>query len=718
MNKDMGLIADFDVAECIASSTLSSEEVAHTLDFAWAIKWEGSDIRARLCVRGFNQIVKDLDHTFASTPVLLILKLLIVLALSMSWCIFTFDITTAFLHASLDPTDDPIYVWPPVEYFPFREVIWKLKRAVYGLRTAPREWQDHFAEQLQAMGFKRLKSDGNVYVHTHLQVIVLAYVDDLMVFGNKDHIFIIKTKLNSVFLIKETGNLNNEGSKVRFLGRILQRKDCGILMYEDENYYMEILKEHSMEKCKETNTPSPATSTPTADAEDLVDTDRHSLYRRTVGKLQWQVPVRPDMAFTVKELARKLNGPTESDFKQLKHLLRYLKGSLHYKLYLKPDLNLAPGEKHNFILPAYVDANWAGCVLTRKSSSGLHLEFLGAPIHFISKTQAVRALSSAESELYGIGAGIAESLHVRSFLMEAGIAKSVLIEVWTDSTAAKSIAMSYGTSRKTRHIELKYLYMQDLVLQGLVKIKKVPGEQNPPDIFTKHVKLEVLRRHLHRVGLTVTVEQDIYMIACISSCGSAAFFETPASSSLSRADQTSSEMSSGAASSAQSKGRALHSIMKRDRSPKRDRSEMEATSSGAAASAGAASTLGAGETIETTSVAGSTQEAGPFMHEVPMDVPDDIQTDIQDPLSDMVDAEVEAFIDHRKTHSGEWEVIRTEEEIASMHHDLESFFNNQQGKDYWFQNGVTMQSALHDWFKTAFNQSFRCLLYTSPSPRD
>ena len=135
--------------------SLSSEEIAHALDFTWAIKWKGSDIRARLCVRGFNQIVKDLDHTFASTPVLLILKLLIVLALSMSWCIFTFDITTAFLHASLDPNDDLIYVWPPVEYFPFREVIWKLKRAVYGLRAAPREWEDHFAEQLQAMGFKR-----------------------------------------------------------------------------------------------------------------------------------------------------------------------------------------------------------------------------------------------------------------------------------------------------------------------------------------------------------------------------------------------------------------------------------------------------------------------------------------------------------------------------------------------------------------------------------
>ena len=68
--------------------------------------------------RGFNQIIKDLDSTFASTLVLIMLKLLVVLSLSIGWSIFTYDITTAFLHALLDPNDDPIFVWPPVEYFP------------------------------------------------------------------------------------------------------------------------------------------------------------------------------------------------------------------------------------------------------------------------------------------------------------------------------------------------------------------------------------------------------------------------------------------------------------------------------------------------------------------------------------------------------------------------------------------------------------------------
>ena len=80
-------------------------------------------------------------------------------------------------------------------------------------------------------------------------------------------------------------------------------------MYEDTNYYMNILKEHNLANCKEANTPSPQQQIQSSDSEDAVDEARHSLYRRTVGKLQWEVPVRPDLAFTVKELARFLNAP-------------------------------------------------------------------------------------------------------------------------------------------------------------------------------------------------------------------------------------------------------------------------------------------------------------------------------------------------------------------------------------------------------------------------
>ena len=76
-------------------------------------------------------------------------------------------------------------MYPPVEFYPDagKPVVWQLQRAMYGLRSAPRDWQDHFASVLQGLQYHRLQSDPNLYVHYDHMVILLAYVDDLMIFG-------------------------------------------------------------------------------------------------------------------------------------------------------------------------------------------------------------------------------------------------------------------------------------------------------------------------------------------------------------------------------------------------------------------------------------------------------------------------------------------------------------------------------------------------------
>lgn len=68
------------------------------------------------------------------------------------------NITTALQHALLNPDEPPA----PEEYYPGKTILWKAKRAVYGLRNAPRDWQDHFTSELTKSGFRRMKSDGKV----------------------------------------------------------------------------------------------------------------------------------------------------------------------------------------------------------------------------------------------------------------------------------------------------------------------------------------------------------------------------------------------------------------------------------------------------------------------------------------------------------------------------------------------------------------------------
>ena len=96
-------------------------------------------------------------------------------------------------------------------------------------------------------------------------------------------------------------------------------------------------------------------------------------------------------------------------------------GIKHYKLTIEPTTTLRENTNNIMDLDVYVDADWAGCPTTGKPTSGFNIHFLGTTVAFGSRTQATVALSSAESELYAVCAGVNEGLHLRNFLLESNI---------------------------------------------------------------------------------------------------------------------------------------------------------------------------------------------------------------------------------------------------------------------------------------------------------
>ena len=151
-------------------------------------------------------------------------------------------------------------------------------------------------------------------------------------------------------------------------------------------------------------------------------------------------------------------------------------------------------------IDTYTDANWASCETTRKRTTGFVLCFFGAAVHYGSRTQATIALSSAESELYTIGTAAQESLYISNFITEAFEVR-INIRIHTDSSAAKSIAMREGTSKKAKHIELRHLFIQELVKSKVISMHKVRSEDNPADLLTKFVSCDTLNKHLCNAGL-------------------------------------------------------------------------------------------------------------------------------------------------------------------------------------------------------------------------
>ena len=129
----------------------------------------------------------------------------------------------------------------------------------------------------------------------------------------------------------------------------------------------------------------------------------------------------------------------------------------------------------------HLDSNWASGP-ARKSTSGGMMMMNGTVVKHWSRTEATRVLSTAEAEYYAIVTGAAEGLAMQSMMADLGVTTHV--RVWTDSNAAKAIASRRGLG-KTRHVELRYLWLQDVTTSGRVKMRRIPGEQNQEVDLTK-----------------------------------------------------------------------------------------------------------------------------------------------------------------------------------------------------------------------------------------
>ena len=324
----------------------------------------------------------------------------------------------------------------------------------------------------------------------------MVYVDDLLVLGDKTTVDSTFEAIQKQVLLKHIGYLE-PGKPQQFLGRNIDRCGNYCNLGLKDSYIDNMIEESGVNNCNSVNTPGIAHYKPTIEDEALLGHEQHKRYRRIVGKLQWLAYTRP---YSTKELARDLTAPTELSQKRVKHLLRYLHGTKHHKFTIEPTTTLRANTNNILDLDVHVDADWAGCPTTRKSTAGFNIIFLGTTVAFGSRTQATIALSSAVSELYAICTGVNEGLHLRSFLLETNICSKLNLRIHTDSTAGKSIATRQGTSKRAKHIDLKFLYTQDLIKHDIIRILKINTLHN---LFTKHISKETLQRRTQSIRIRV-----------------------------------------------------------------------------------------------------------------------------------------------------------------------------------------------------------------------
>ena len=226
---------------------------------------------------------------------------------------------------------------------------------------------------------------------------------------------------------------------------------------------------------------------------EVLSPSEATLFRALAARANYLAMDRPEVAYATKELCRFFSTPTKTGVEQLKRLIRYLAGAKRLVWmfgFQKPE-----DAKE---LVVYVDTDFAGCHVTRRSTSG------GAACHGAhlikhwSTTQSTVALSSAEAELTGISKGAAQGLGLQTIARDLGIELS--LKVMSDATAAIGISRRRGLG-KVRHLATADLWIQDRIRKGDFKLEKVLGADNQSDMLTKHVDRMLLSKHMAKLGL-------------------------------------------------------------------------------------------------------------------------------------------------------------------------------------------------------------------------
>ncbi|GKB90421.1 ribonuclease H-like domain-containing protein [Tanacetum coccineum] len=433
--------------------------------WVWKLKFKSSGeierYKARLVAMGCAQKEGvDYEETFSPVVKMVTIRCLVNLAVNQSWPIFQLDINNAFLYGDLEET---VYMKPPQGFYPGDDnIVCRLKKSIYGLKQAPRQWNAKLTSVLVENGFCQSKSDYSLYTKSvgDVFLVLLVYVDDIIVTGNNAvEIDKFKVFLKGKFKIKDLGKLKY------FLGIEVVDTKSGICLNQ-RKYVLDLLSEYGMLACKPSKTPLMSklsiSNEPTAKDPLLVNIVD---YQKLMGKLIYLTNTRPDISYVVHCLSQFMHSPLNSHLKIAFKILRYLKGS--------PGLGIHFSKDSGMSLKAYSDADWAKCVVTRKSVTGYCVFINDNLISWKSKKQNTLSKSSAEAEYRALASVTSEVIWILKILKDLHCENLLPVKLFCDSNPAIKIAANPVFHERTKHLEIDLHFVREKILNGVVKIMEV-----------------------------------------------------------------------------------------------------------------------------------------------------------------------------------------------------------------------------------------------------
>jgi Reverse transcriptase (RNA-dependent DNA polymerase) len=501
--------------------------------------------KARLVAKGFTQQAGiDFFDTFAPVLKYKSLRLLLQHAARHDLDVQQMDVETAFLNGELKETVF-MKLPPGIDQLMTKDdagdnserggddksvsnakSVWRLKKAIYGTKQASNVWHETINRTLTiALSFTPTISDPCVYVRrsrsNHVMYLGL-FVDDLLAFHAKEDLnewMEIKAKLMSTYTMKDLG------AAQWVLGmKITRDRPNRLLTLSMESYVDKMLFDFHMVDAADAPTPEESSVRLTRDDEAITSEQQEEMvdrpYMELVGSLLYAATsIFFEISHSVTVLTRHMQRPGPKHWMAAKRVLRYLKSVKHLGITYgqrrdkeKKGSEISSLSISSSTLPhtpmstveVYCDADWAGDVDDRRSTSGILLLLDGAPIVWSSRKQATVALSTAEAEYMAMSAALQELKWMDALLNEIHTPVHRPIVLWTDNQAALSIATARSiTHSRTKHIDIRHHYIREMVISGAIDVRWCRSEEQLADVMTKGLNKQTYAELTHRIKTRV-----------------------------------------------------------------------------------------------------------------------------------------------------------------------------------------------------------------------
>lgn len=321
--------------------------------------------------------------------------------------------------------------------------------------------------------FMLRRSDGSI------AGLLVNYVDDGIIVGTPEAVRAIKAKVKATFTITELGPLK------KHLGvhyKMKNDRSGNYLEVQMQAFRDDLIKDYEEavgKLAKVCNTPGAPGKVLIKNEEDVM---METEYRKLVGKLLWTVKKEsPDCANAVRELSAHLSSPGKLHWDAIGRIVGFLAGNRKRVLKMRIPTRLQ--------IVGYGDSNWAASRETQKSTTGFLITIGGCLVSWLSKAQPSVTLSSTEAEYVALSMCAQEIKFIKMLLDEIVPGKAEMPSILReDNTGAIFTAQNQQIGTRTKHIDVKYHHVKDMLEDGELVLKFVRSEENFADLMTKNVR--------------------------------------------------------------------------------------------------------------------------------------------------------------------------------------------------------------------------------------